>query len=81
MRANGGKVCLFLPSVFYIAEFTASIYFLHSYQCLFLEKEAQDFASQVFPPGFLVIHDATGGSHDDVTVNRKGKISNLKSKS
>ena len=33
-----------------------------------LEKETQDLASEMLPPGFFVIHDTTRGSHDDVTV-------------
>ena len=34
---------------------------------LVLEKETHDFASKMFPPGFFVVHDATRGSHNDIT--------------
>jgi hypothetical protein len=38
-----------------------------------LEEESEDLSSEVFSPGFLVIHDAAGSRHDDV-AERKEKL-------
>jgi hypothetical protein len=37
----------------------------------FLEEEAEDLSSEMLAPGFLVIHDAAGGRHHDVTEKIK----------
>merc|ERR1719229_390777 len=31
---------------------------------ILLEKETDDFASQMFPPGLVVVHDPTGSGHN-----------------
>jgi hypothetical protein len=38
-----------------------------------LKEETQDLASEVLPPGLLVIHDAAGGSHDNEAEKDKEK--------
>ena len=32
----------------------------------FLEEKSEDLSSEVFPAGLLVVHDSSGGGHDDV---------------
>ena len=34
-----------------------------------LEEKSKNFASKMFPSGFLMIHNATRGSHDQETTN------------
>ena len=38
-----------------------------------LVKEAQDLASDVLPPGLLVVHDASRGGEHDVTELTRGQ--------
>lgn len=38
-----------------------------------LEEESQDLSSEVFPPGLLVVHYASGGGQDDVSKLPGGK--------
>jgi hypothetical protein len=47
----------------------------------FLEEKSEDLSSEVFPAGLLVVHDSSGGGHDDVAeieqfYNKPTKITN-----
>ena len=64
----GSKFC------FYLMKFYSQFFFFREIFVkkfvktpLVLEKETHDFASKMFPPGFFVVHDATRGSHNDIT--------------
>ena len=63
--ASGGKVCLFSSIIDVVAH---EVLFFTHFCKKFLEKETHDFASQMFPPGFFMVHDATRGCHNNVTV-------------
>ena len=55
--------------------FTASNFFYsaHRNSVLCLEEKSKNFASQMFSSGFFVVHDTSGGGHDDVTVKKENK--------
>ena len=68
--ASGGKVCLLSSMIDFVAH---EVLFFTHFCKKFLEKETHDFASQMFPPGFFMVHDATRGCHNDVTEIKKEK--------
>ena len=68
--ANGGKVCLFFLFCFHCSQQVTFFLFSTQKQCLSLEEKSKNFASQMFSSGFFVVHDTSGGGHNDVTVKK-----------